>query len=294
MAIPQTFPELTAYTYLGRSHEPDLKDNRLRRQINRSSTALHTICHLLQRQSDSSPDPKTNQVRIGEASFVLGYRLGDKPDSPDTKEIYAQFQLQFAGGATSTQYFRAHTPSRHCGLGSLSFKAIHINTGIYFFSQTGSSPLASHDQLDNDHDKPTSTPIPEISRGPTLSELEIITRLSSAIAGTVTLILSTQQRDDNDPRININIDVPDFQYHWTACKLLSRNLVDGSYVTEMDGGSTSGTEAAVELIGEWLAMGAEFLSHLDEKFQPSTADDLGRLMYVLKAVKPALGQPRGQ
>lgn len=58
-------------------------------------------------------------------------------------------------------------------------------------------------------------------------ELEIITRLSSAIADTVGLV---GDRDTScDTPINIHIDIPDLQYYWTACELLQRNLVTISY-----------------------------------------------------------------
>lgn len=61
----------------------------------------------------------------------------------------------------------------------------------------------------------------------TLYELEIITRLSLTIADTIALI---QSNKENSCKVNINIDIPDFQYYWTACDLLAQGTVSISYV----------------------------------------------------------------
>ncbi|KAF4161668.1 hypothetical protein CNMCM6936_003187 [Aspergillus lentulus] len=289
--------------------------------------------------SEQSQPENLPEVITGGGAFSLEFPLSGQQNIPDTREIFTRLQLQWRNGTTSTQYFRAHIPSIKPSLLNEPFDSIHINTGICLFSKTALSLDPGNDPLGSDSEKVTIPRVPERNEDLTLYELEIITRLSLAIADTAALI-GGACRNHCTP-ININLDIPDFQYFWTACELLQRNLVDVTFVnswidamnvrrcrlfnimSSMINSSlrerqvsnvkiclTSGTGAAVESIMKRLPAGMmpslnelldglqqghsdaeqwkNFLANLDSRHQPSTISELGRLMYVFKAVKPAL------
>ncbi|KAF7182822.1 hypothetical protein CNMCM7691_002483 [Aspergillus felis] len=342
----QNFPGLEGYRFMSASYKPNGEDERLSKHMNKSLKSLESVCRLLHRPNDK---PKTasekNQpdnppeIVTGDGAFSLEFPLSGQQSIPDPREIFTRLQLRWGNGTTSTQYFRAHIPSIKPTLLDGPFNSIHINTGICLFSKTALSMDPGNDSLGSDSEKVTIPRTPDRNEDLTLYELETITRLSLAIADTAALI-GPACRDHCSP-ININIDIPDFQYFWTACELLERNLVDVTYVNKwidtmnerrsllfnimssMIHSSlrerqvsnvkiclTSGTEAAVESIMRSLPAGPmpsldelldklqkghsdaeqwkNFLANLDPRHWPSTISELGRLMYVFKAVKPVL------
>ncbi|KAM4057163.1 hypothetical protein HRG_004006 [Hirsutella rhossiliensis] len=198
--------------------------------------------------------------------------------------------------------------------------------------------MSPGDGQSNVDDKPVVPPLPW-NVDLTLYELETIARLSSAIADTACVVKNTSR--GRDTPLSIDIDIPDFQYYWTACGLFERNLVTIGYVqswiaaiderrrklkaimtallrtiltdrqlSDIEINIAPGTEPAVNLIKEKIVSGTipsleeimsamrsqggearqwrDFLDHLGSGHQPSTVGDLGRLVYVFKAVKPAL------
>jgi hypothetical protein len=328
------------------SYKPGAEDERLAKHMNKSLKSLESVCRLLHRPNNKPKTPSeqnqpdnTPVVVTGGGAFSLEFPLSDQQNGPETREIiFTRLQVQWRNGTTSTQYFRAQVPSIKPTLLNEPFKSIHINTGICLFSKPALSVYPGK-ALGSDCEKITIPRIPERNENLTLYELEIITRLSLAIADTAALI-GDACRDHCIP-INVNLDIPDFQYFWTACELLERKLVDVTYVykwieaiserrsrlfnimssmihaslrerrvTNVKICLTSGTEAAVELTSKRLPAGPmpsldelldelqqghsdaeqwkSFLAHLDPRHRPSTISELGRLMYVFKAVKPAL------
>ncbi|KAF7122877.1 hypothetical protein CNMCM5793_000987 [Aspergillus hiratsukae] len=351
-ALAQNFPGLEGYKFMSSSYKPGAEDERLPKHMSKSLKSLESVCRLLRSPNDKSkmrseqnqPD-NIPEVVTGGGAFSLEFLLSDQQNGPDTREIFTRLQLRWRNGITSTQYFRAHIPSMKPTLLFEPFENIRINTGICLFSKPALSLDPGKDSLGSDCEKVIIPRIPERNEDLTLYELEIITRLSLAIADTAALI-GDACRDHCTP-ININLDIPDFQYFWTACELLERKVVDVTYVyrwveaiserrsrlfnimSSMIHTSlrerqvsnvriclASGTEAAVELTMKRLHAGPmpildefleelqqghadaeqwkNFLTHLDPRHQPSTISELGRLMYVFKAVKPALAHGHQQ
>ncbi|EFY93987.2 hypothetical protein MAA_10551 [Metarhizium robertsii ARSEF 23] len=204
---------------------------------------------------------------------------------------------------------------------SRGFTNITIDTGMCMFSR---ARLAAPPKDDESGVPVTNEalipPLPSID--PTMYELEIIARLSATIADIVGRL------ESQDTGVVVNLDIPDFQYYWKACSLLQKGLVDGDYVqtwmgamdlrksqlgavmTEMirsamdDRGlvglnvqmkTAAGSVPTVDdVIDALTSKGPEaakwrvFLSAARAQDQPSTMDELGKLVYVFKTVKSVL------
>lgn len=160
-----------------------------------SLKSLEGICRLLHRPnkpktpSEQNQPDNTPEVVTGGGAFALEFPLSDQQNGPDTREIFTRLQLQWRNGITSTQYIRAHIPAIRPTLLNQPFKNIHINTGICLFSKPALSLDPGKDSLGSECEKVTIPQIPERNEDLTLYELEIITRLSLAIADTAAPIL---------------------------------------------------------------------------------------------------------
>ncbi|KAJ5906510.1 uncharacterized protein N7473_003426 [Penicillium subrubescens] len=75
---------------------------------------------------------------------------------------------------------------------------------------------------------PLIVPYLPINEGPTLYELEGVSRLAFAIADMVCLIWDRPNPTD----VEIEIDVPDFQYYWSIYDFYRSGLIDTSLVCE--------------------------------------------------------------
>ena len=97
-----------------------------------------------------------------------------------------------------------------------------MNSGLCLFSKFA---------LGLDDRDPTGEPQLPLDAEPTLYGIEIIARMASAIADWVTMLRGSD-RSNTLPRcpLSINIDVPDFQYYWSDCELLERNIVSMAFV----------------------------------------------------------------
>jgi hypothetical protein len=339
----------TGYRFLGAVPDPGSGNKRFLKSIRKNTSALEKLCCILQSETKGMPvnaqqssTGVRDSIKIGQGVFISNPELEDKEKDSDMTEIYTKIALQFSNGVSSTQYFNSRCstikPAFLSRDSPVRFKRIDINTGMCLFSKAVLSASPGHGQSINDDEK---LPIPPLPRNhkPTAYELEIITRLSFAIADVVGLI-GEPHRSRNTP-VAINIDIPDLQYYWTACELFERGLVTIDYVQswiamidkrrkqlkniltstiramlldrhlcDIDIHITPGTEPAVELVKKSVAIGAvpcleelvgalrsqgengvrwrEFLDNLDPRHQPSTVEELGRLMYIFKTVRPAL------
>jgi len=338
---PQHLHDASVYRYFGSFDNNAVGDARLSKCIRRSAVSMGQLQHLLKGREPhetSKPEPEPT-VTLGDGGFVSSLQM---PDGTDVSEVFTKVQLRYAHGFASTQYFHSRCSAVKPSMlkqPRAGFKHIHISTGVCLFSEAvlGMTPgQAQASLLDGDNPTIPSLLPPHVDL--TIYELETIFRVSSAIADVVGLIKQSHPAD----RVTIHVDIPDFQYHWTACELLKRHLVDVDYVRgwigAIDGRKrllgaimtstihkmlrdrclpivqviiTSGTESAVRLVNEKLGNSGtvptleeiidvlrtegedsgqwrEFFHHLEMRRQPSTVEDLGRLMYVFKMVKPAL------
>lgn len=345
---PQSLHDDSIYTFFAGSVDDGAlgDDTRLSKCVKKGVASIGKVQRLLQGGKTETSRPETfPEVIIGQGGFVATPR-GTGTAGPTT-DVFTKVQLQYPHGITSTQYFHSHCSVIKHSMSREQFKEIHISTGVCLFSEALLSMLPGHMSLLLEGDDPVIPPLLTGRIDLTLYELESIARLSSAIADVISLIGPSRSSAD---QVIIHVDIPDFQYHWTACELLKRNLVTADYVgtwidvinrrkkllgaviiptiqkmlrdrrlpaVKVD--ITSGTESAVRLIderrrgegdetvpalaeiidalrteGEDAGKWSEFFDHLDPRRQPSTVEDLGRLMYVFKCAKPGLADTRAQ
>ncbi|KAL2061093.1 hypothetical protein VTL71DRAFT_9145 [Oculimacula yallundae] len=235
----QTLPGATSYKYLSSQSDFILDDKRFLRSLNRGKSSLQKVCQLLQdeRSNASFHCTARNQqhsaeefprVTIGGGAFVSNFI---RPDGSDMKEVYTRMQFHYRNSVTSSQYFQAICgtvkPALLKGSQPERYNDVHISTGLCLFSKSvlsvspGSKPPTANSSL------PIIPRIPQ-DASLTMYELEIVTRLSSAIADVVGLMKSNST--SCEAFIRIHIDIPDFQYYWTACNLFEERLVSLSYV----------------------------------------------------------------
>lgn len=286
----QVLPGATGYKFLSVSNEPGVDDKWLLKHINKSIASLEKLYRLLRSETatEQFSTPMCSIVILGKGAFISSPQLSDEQKASDMTEIYTKVQFQFSNAVTSTQYFNCHCSTIKPALlnepSFAKFTSIDINSGICLFSSSLLSTSPGHGQPTGyDEKKPIIPPLPR-NNEPTIYELEIITRLSSAISDTASLIGNAHR--SHNTRISINIDIPDFQYYWTACELFEWKLVSLHYVknwiaviderrrqlktimtsilgwmltdrhlSAIDINITSGTEPAVALIKEKVDMG---------------------------------------
>ena len=235
----QVLPGAEGYNFLASLSLATTDDPRLAKLVRKSASSLEKLHVLLRGPIQRAPSqctrncPRSSReeypaVTIGESAFI-SRPPSSSLDSSDMTEVYTQIQLQYKNGATATQYFNPHCSTiKPNHLKDERFKHIDINTGICLFSKSVLSTSPGHGSSSADDEMPVIPTLPG-KVNPTLYEMEIITRLSSAIADTVGLVGNVHLDSENPINININIDIPDFQYYWTACDLLQRKLVTISY-----------------------------------------------------------------
>lgn len=231
---PQTISGASDYQYLPSLCPTDVNDEKLLKLANNGVVSLEKLYYLL-RGPDKGLKCRNNQpsqfqqlpisVSIGQAAFVAQPPLSK---SHDSTELYVKTQLKYKNGIISTQYFhsRCLTLNRAfiAGSAAVDVRHIDINCGICLFSKNSLSTSPGHGNPTGE-----SFVIPHIPRNTraTLYELEIIARLSCSIADVVGIVRHAQQ--NFVATISVNIDIPEFQYYWTACELLERNVVTVSY-----------------------------------------------------------------
>ncbi|KJZ69543.1 hypothetical protein HIM_11068 [Hirsutella minnesotensis 3608] len=222
-ASPQCLPGATGYCFLPSLDESIIDDKRLVKVVNKGVASLANLSSLLGGASNSS----TSLVTIGQRAFISTNPLSSKSKGHDGIDTFIRLHLQLPNGAKSTQYFNPRFSGlRPSALDSAKLRQVHINSGICLFSKALLAMSSGHGHPNID-DRPVIPPLPS-SVNLTLYELETITRLSCAIVDTACIVRRTCR--GYETAMSINIDIPDFQYYWTACELFERSLVDISYV----------------------------------------------------------------
>ena len=231
----QDVPGATGYKLLTKKTEPVVDDKRLLKPIRKGTASLEKVCQLLQRSpSYSHPHPHYDAtethpvVTIGDGAFIFCPGLEDEQKDLSMIQIYTKVQLRYNNGLSSTQYYHPYSsaikPTHLTNPGP--FRRIDINSGICLFSKASLGVEPGNTQIISDDEK-TVIPLLPHNIQPTLYELESIMRLSSAMADTVALV--RQSNHSSESVISVNIDIPDFQYYWTACELFENGLVDLEY-----------------------------------------------------------------
>jgi hypothetical protein len=232
----QFIPEATGYSFINPS-EADTEDERLKKRFKKSMDSLEKLCSLLRgttksmaANSQQMTMEKTPMATVEKQCFISSPQLSDEQKDIDMTEIYSKLFIRFGNGRTSAQFFNSHCSTIKTAHLSASnptqFQRIDINTGICLFSKSLLFSSPGNGQPINFHENFVVPPLPQNDK-PTVYELEIIVRLSSAIADIVALIGIPHCRETP---VNVNIDIPDFQYYWTACELLQHNLVSVKFV----------------------------------------------------------------
>ncbi|KAJ5619085.1 hypothetical protein N7510_003069 [Penicillium lagena] len=215
---PQLVPGVIGYKLLNDTSE--IEDTKIRKYIRRS--AIEKLEHLL-RNVSATDNPA---VKIGKRAFICSPQMSEESGSLIMSEVFHETQLHFSNGVKSTQYFNARCPTIKPalldGTSPVRFKSIHINTGICLVSKAVLGMVPGHGQDDN-----CIIPMIPQNDDPTLYELETVARLSSAVADVAALCGGCSNQHT---ALSVNIDVPDFQYYWTACELFAQKLVSISYV----------------------------------------------------------------
>lgn len=164
----------------------------------------------------------------------------------DMTDIFVGVQFDGWGGPPSKQYIEtrfchirrpcpapnqrlATTDTKpHCSPSSRPYKSININTGMCMFSRSALAPSAGDTSLGRSSANRSGIPPLPSCVDLTLYELEMVARLSTTIADILYTIHGGQEQCGT--QISVNIDLPDLQYHWTACDLFRVGLVDVNYV----------------------------------------------------------------
>jgi hypothetical protein len=214
----QLVPGVMGYKLLNDTSE--IEDKKIQKFIRKS--AVEKLERLFRKVlATNSP-----VVTIGKRAFIHSPQISEESNSLNMSEVFNEIELHFSNGVKSTQYFNTRCPTIKPGLldgtSPVRFQSIHINTGMCLGSKALLAMSPGHGQGDE-------CIIPMIPQNdePTLYELETIARLSSAVADVAALFGGCS---DNQTAISVNIDLPDFQYYWTACELFAQRLVSISYV----------------------------------------------------------------
>lgn len=224
----QVLPGALGYQYIGGSGgSPLLAGDKCLKQLNKGIGSLEKLCQLIGSKVGDNP---ASPLSIGQGGFVSIPHCDDAKKALDMTDIYTKLQIQFSKGLISTQYFHPRSFTIKQTLlketTPVHFNRIEINTGICLFSQRVLSTSPGHGKSPDTGDQLAIPPIPTSLRL-TLYELETITRMSLAVADVVGLVGNVYKNCDTP--IQINIDVPDFQYYWTACELLETRMVTVEY-----------------------------------------------------------------
>ncbi|KAL4931751.1 uncharacterized protein BDV17DRAFT_288337 [Aspergillus undulatus] len=228
-------PGALGYTVICSSCNAIPNDKRLIKKLNKGIIYLENLCHLLGSTVECVREGTINNasiVTIGNGAIIaIPQNTDDKQKALDTTNVFTKLRVQYSNALVSTQYFypRSFTES-HPALKGASpdhFDQIEINTGLCLFSRQIVSTSPGHGGARNGIDNHAVPPVPK-GDSPALYELEAITRLSSAIADIVGLVGAAYSR--RAVPIRVDIDIPEFQYYWTACDLLGKGLVTVQYV----------------------------------------------------------------
>ena len=233
----QFVPGATGYSFVNLNEKND-EDENIRKRVKKSMYSLEKLCKLLQepsrpKASNSQETPKENIpiATVEKQSFISSPQLSDEQKDLDMTDVYSKLSMRFDNSLTSTQFFNSHCStikSTHLNASNpIQFQRIDINTGICLYSKSLLLTSPGSGQSIDFHEQFEVPPLPKNEK-PTIYELEIIMRLSSAIADVVALI--GRPHTMKETPISINIDIPDFQYYWTAFEFLQHNLVSIEFV----------------------------------------------------------------
>lgn len=224
----QVLPGATGYEFLPSTYETSIDDEKLLKLVKKGVSSLEKLHRLL--RGDEQPTKSydnSSSIIIGEGAFRSVSPLST---GSDVTEIYSKISFQYSNGVTSTQYFNPRCSTIKASLLQKpllpKFTHIEIISGVCLFSQPVLSTSPGHGRSSGDDNTMTIPTLPS-KVNITLYELETITRLSSAIADTVGLI--GRACIHSSTPICVHVDIPDFQYYWTACELLERKLVTVDY-----------------------------------------------------------------
>lgn len=227
----QTLPGATGY--IVQNHlANECQEGRPRlKQVTKSIASLEKICCLLGVKARTASEnlcawDHNPTVVFGGGVFISKPELADPQKNSDMTEIYSRIHFGYSNGLVSTHHFKTQCSSMKQPLQNLStplqFKWISINTGLCLFSKFMLATSPGQCSTIQHADDLVIPPLP-LGNKPTMYELEIVTRLSSAVADTVSLIGDCHR--GRDTGLSINIDIPNFQYYWLACELFKLNLV---------------------------------------------------------------------
>lgn len=335
---PQLFPELPHDTYIGgpsSSAASAVDSKKLRKKVNEST---RTIGHLLNVLSGTGNDVKKD--KNSDARGVFFSKTPIPGPGGYIARIYSGLQQKRSWGRISEQYLLHKCTDFKS---TQHVDSISINTGVCLFSLPALGQISEHHRAARD--TPLTVPDLPINEAPTLYELESVSRLASAIADIVCLI----RENPNPTDIEINIDVPDFQYYWSIYDFYHSGIIDARFVREwmqlvderhdqmgaimasairallrsqwpspdnetLRINITSGAEGANALMKQSMASGIfpsleevisalqsdnvdgelwqDFFANLGPDDGVETVTDTSRLIYVFKAVRPALARRR--
>lgn len=225
----QHLPLARGYSFVTAAARQTLEYACVQKQISKIATTLGQIVRLLGGPSDLTLESAAiPRGTIRQTAFLSRPGLQDAKQDAGMTDTFVEMHLEYSGNLASRQYLKAHMSSSKASivqqLQSTTLDYIDINTGICLFDK---SVLRLSPGQGTSTQNTVIPPLPE-NVPPTMYELEIITRISAAIADTIAL---TQRRClPSDTLIQVNIDIPDFEYYWTACELGGRGLVSLDYV----------------------------------------------------------------
>lgn len=210
---PQPIAGATGYKYFAK---PVGLDSLFRKQLQKNQASLGSVCSFLAR----GPSQGSHECTIGPEAFIAHRDLRDAAANSNMAEAYAKFHYRFPNGFESTQYWKAHHLRGRSSAKQMPGH-VDIKTGMCLFSSPTLTVSPGH-MRDTTH-------VPQLPNVPvpTLYELETICRNVSAIADLVGLL---RKNDTKDLTLGIYLDIPDFQYYWSACQLLQQRRVSVDYV----------------------------------------------------------------
>lgn len=234
----QAIPHASGYAFYTEGAVNRQMSLEFRRHVSDNVAGFEKLCAFLERVKVNghrgSRSKRRCSVHIAREAFVSvrGCLKTQKENQP--VDLYSRVQFRYLNNFSSTQYFKTRCSTlKPAMLNSATqvdrFRSIDINTGMCMFSRPSLKMSPGHDELDLGEESFTIPPLPHDIE-PTMYELELIVRLSSSIADVVALV--DEHCSQSHAIINVNLDIPDFQYYWATCKLLERKLITIEYVTK--------------------------------------------------------------
>lgn len=206
---PQPLPGATGYTYFAHLPGPE---SPFWKQLQKNQASVEKVCALL------SGRP-SHEGEVG-ASYIARPGLSDAAKDANMAEAYSQLHCRSRNGFESINYLKAHFACDNVPLhGTTSH--VDIKTGMCLFSRSILTFSPGHEAAQR-----LAPPLPNTSV-PTLYELEIICRTTSAIADLVGLVRGGAAAEIT---LVVHLDLPDFQYYWSVCELFQQGLASLKYV----------------------------------------------------------------